>query len=73
MVEPACWTITEWEYECKAWTKRGAWKQWLTATKKHPHYASYEYRHSYRYMRKDITRCSENTKKLSESPSRKRR
>lgn len=56
LVSGAGWGVMEDSYYCKAWTKWGAWKKWLKGTKEYFHYACHEYRHSYRCMRKDITR-----------------
>ena len=56
LVTYGCMTVTEEDYECYAYTKWGAWKQWLEATKNESHYACREYRNSFLSMKEDITR-----------------
>lgn len=56
LTNPGSWSIMIYEYKCEAWTKWGAWKKWLEATKDEPHYSSHEYMNSYWKMREDIKR-----------------
>ncbi len=52
-----CMTINVEYFDCKAWSKYGAWKKFLKSEFNNPnHYACREYLSSFVRMRKDIKR-----------------